>query len=200
MNPKKYVVVTALFAVLLVVGIFLALTNQDQTVVAIDVAPSETDTDYKDAVYEIDGVAVKLVDGVAESESAPGSASKTVTRYFGNELQTDLDGDGVLDVAFILTQQTDGSGVFYYAVGAVKTDEGYAGTDGYLLGDRIAPQSTDDSQNPIQKNVVVFNYVDRAVGEPMTAQPSVAQSVYLKLVPETMRWAIVEPNFEGESN
>ena len=129
----------------------------------------------------------------------PGSASKIVTRYFGNELRTDLDGDGDEDVAFVITQETGGSGTFYYAVAALTTDDGCLGSDGYLLGDRIALQSTDLSPNSRHKNVVVFNYGDRAAGESVSAQPTVGNSVYLKLVPETMRWAIVEPDFEGES-
>jgi hypothetical protein len=155
--------------------------------------------DYKDAEFVIEGQRIKLEDGVAETEAAPGSASKIITRYFGNELKTDLDGNGTEDVAFVLSQDRSGSGTFYYAVGALKTDRGYVGSDGYLLGDRIAPQSTNVSQNPQHKNVVVFNYAERAAGEPMTEQPSVGKSAYLKLDPLSMRWAIVEPNFEGES-
>lgn len=156
-------------------------------------------TDYKNATYMIEGQPVKLVNGVAESEAAPGSASKIVTRYFGNELKTDLDGDGREDVAFILTQEGGGSGVFFYGVGALNTDKGYVGTEGYLLGDRVAPQNTSLSPNPRHKQVVVFNYADRAEGEPMTTRPSIGKSIYLKLDPQSMRWAIVEPNFEGES-
>ncbi|MFZ3043816.1 MAG: hypothetical protein WA058_01770 [Minisyncoccia bacterium] len=158
-----------------------------------------TAAEYKNAEYVINGQRVKLVDGVAETEAAPGSASKIVTRYFGNEVKTDLDGDGREDIAFILTQEGGGSGTFYYAVAARNTDTGYIGSDGYLLGDRIAPQSTNLSQNPKQKYVVVFNYADRAPSEPMTARPSVGKSAYLKLDSATMQWGIVEPNFEGES-
>lgn len=154
---------------------------------------------YKDISYTIDGGSVQLIEGYNESEIAPGSASKIITRYFGNELFTDLDGDGDDDIAFILTQETGGSGVFYYAVAAINTENGYVGSEGYLLGDRIAPQSTNVSSNPRHKNVVVFNYADRQPGEPMSTQPSVGKSVYLKIVPETMQWAIVEPDFEGES-
>lgn len=157
-------------------------------------------TDYKNASYTIEGKVVKLSDGYGETESAPGSATKVITRYFGNELVTDLDGDGDADVAFMVTQETGGSGVFYYAVAALNTENGYVGTDGYLLGDRIAPQSTTVSPDPRQKNVVVFNYADREVGEPMTTQPSIGKSVYLKVDTDAMRWAIVEPNFEGESS
>lgn len=155
--------------------------------------------DYQNTEYVIEGQRVKLSGGYSQTEIAPGSASKIITRLFGNELKTDLDGDGDEDVAFIITQTTGGTGTFYYAVAALSTENGYVGSEGYLLGDRIAPQSTDISPNPRQVGVVVFNYADRRADEPMSAEPSIGKSVYLKIVPDTMRWAIVEPNFEGES-
>ncbi len=154
---------------------------------------------YKDATYSIDGKLVTLVSGVAEAETAQGRASKTITRYFGNDLSVDLNNDGKLDVVFLLTQQTGGSGTFYYAVSAIQTDHGYIGSDGYLLGDRVAPQAITMSQNPTQQNVVVVNYVERRAGEPMTTPPSVGKSVYLKLDVATMQWGVVVPNFEGEA-
>lgn len=157
-------------------------------------------SDYKNATYMINGQSVKLLDGLSETETAPGSASKIVTRYFGNELKTDLNNDGREDLAFILTQETGGSGTSFYAVAALNTEQGYVGSDGYFLGDRIAPQSTTVSQNAQHKNVVVFNYADRKPNEPMSASPTVAKSVYLKLDPSTMQWGIVEPSFEGEVN
>lgn len=156
-------------------------------------------TSYKNISYMIDGKSVQLIDGYSESEILLGSASKITTRYFGNELLTDLDGDGDDDIVFILTQETGGSGVFYYAVAALNTENGYLGSDGYLLGDRVAPQSTNISSNTRHKNVVVFNYADRKIDEPMSTQPSVGKSAYLKIVPEIMQWAVVEPDFEGES-
>jgi len=155
--------------------------------------------DYKDAEYRIDGAAVQLKDGVAEVEAAPGSASKITTRYFGNEYATDLDNDGREDIVFLVTQETGGSGTFYYVVAALNTERGYVGSDGYLLGDRIAPQTIGMSPNPRHKNVIVANYADRAASEPMTAQPSVGKSAYLKLDTMSMMWGIVEPDFEGES-
>lgn len=150
----------------------------------------------QNAEYIIDGKRVILKDGVSEVAE---DEVTTTTRYFGNELETDLDGDGRMDMVFLVTQDMGGSGTFYYAVGAVNTEEGYRGTDGYFLGDRIAPQSTDLSPNPRHKNVIVVNYADRAPGEPFTTQPSIGESAYLKLVPEYLQWAIVEPDFEGES-
>lgn len=181
-------------AALVLVGGFFALNSyiyEEKQATAV--------SDYKDAEFVIDGKRVKLEDGVAETEAAPGSASKITTRYFGNEIRTDLDGDGREDVAFILTQDGGGSGTFFYAVAALNTERGYVGSDGYLLGDRIAPQSSNVSMNPRHKYVVVFNYAERAPGEPMTAQPSMGKSAYLKLDPTSMQWGIVEPDFEGES-
>jgi len=155
--------------------------------------------DHRNAEYVIDGERVKLEGGVAEVEAAPGSAAMIVTKYFGNELLTDLNDDGREDIVFILTQNPGGSGTFYYAVAALNTEAGYIGSDGYLLGDRIAPQTTEESQNPRQVNVVVVNYADRKADEPRSTTPSVGKSAYLKLDIDTMRWGIVEPNFEGES-
>lgn len=155
--------------------------------------------DYKSISYLIDGELVMLTTGYSESDAIPDSEARSITRYFGNELVTDLDGDGDEDITFILVQETAGSGTFYYAVAALNTENGYVGTDGYLLGDRIAPQSTTVSPNPRHNNVVVFNYAEREVGESMTTQPSVGQSVYLKVDIDSMRWGIVEPDFEGES-
>ena len=94
-------------------------------------------------------------------EAAPGSASKILTRYFGNEIRHDLNGDGREDVVFLLTQETGGSGVFYYAVAALDTEQGYVGSEGLLLGDRIAPQTTEIGTG----NIVIVTYADRAPGK-----------------------------------
>lgn len=160
---------------------------------------ADTPVDYLNIEYKINGEKVKLTDGLAEREVAPGSASKVVTRYFGNDFLIDLNNDGREDIVFLLTQVTGGSGTMFYAVSALNTEQGYVGGDGYLLGDRVAPQNIGLSPNPRHKNVVVVNYAVREDGEPMTSQPSVGKSTYLKLDTASMQWGIVEPNFEGES-
>lgn len=180
-------------AVVLIVGFFALnsyIYNEKQ---ATSVA------DHMNIAYKINGENIKLNNGSAEAEAAPGSASKIVTTYFGNDFLTDLNSDGREDVVFLLTQETGGSGTMFYAVAALNTEGGYVGSDGYLLGDRVAPQSIEGSQNPRHKNVVVVNYAVREEGQPMSTQPSVGKSTYLKLDPTSMMWGIVEPNFEGES-
>src|SRR4051812_44589685 len=85
----------------------------DQLTSGKDQAPA---ADFKDASYVINGQVITLTDGVSEIEVAPGSASKLVTQYWGNESRGDLNHDNVPDVGFLLTQTGGGSGTFFYAV------------------------------------------------------------------------------------
>lgn len=132
---------------------------------------------YKNISYEIDGSPILLRNGVSETESAPGSASKIVTRYFGEEIRADLDDNGMEDVSFIVFRSGGGSGTFYYVVAALMTAEGYKGTNAILIGDRIAPQDL-----YYRNGMIVVDYVDRKVGEAMTASPSVGVSKYLEVL------------------
>lgn len=139
--------------------------------------PTTTPTDTKNAAYVIEGRTIKLNDGESVLEAAPGSASKITTMYFGNEATGDLNGDGQPDVALLLTQNQGGSGTFFYVVVALKTKDGYTGTNGVLLGDRISPQTTE-----YRGGQVIVNYADRKPGEPMITAPSVGVSKTLKVM------------------
>lgn len=140
--------------------------------------------DPKDATYFFEGEPVTLVNGVSEVEAAPGSAAKDVTRYFGNEVELDLNGDGLKDVAFLLENESGGSGTFYYAVAALKTPEGYRGTNAVFLGDRIAPQSTAvDEDAPTQ---FIVSYGDRAEGKTFADEPTMMVSKTFKVNGQTL--------------
>ncbi|HEY9584114.1 MAG TPA: META domain-containing protein [Candidatus Paceibacterota bacterium] len=154
---------------------------------------------YKDATYIIDGKSVTLKNGLSETE-IPDSDAKVVTRYFGNEVKHDLDDDGRKDIAFLLTQETGGSGTFFYVVAALNTTKGYVGSQALLLGDRIAPQTTVMDERDDRKNVIVVNYAVRLPGEPFTARPSLGKSIWIKLDPKTMQFGEVAQSFEGESD
>lgn len=136
----------------------------------------ELAADARNATYLIENQEVALVNGKAEKEVAPGSASKIVTQYFGNEAKADFNGDGREDVAFLLTQNSGGSGTFYYVAVALGSKDGYRGTNAILLGDRIAPQTTE-----FRNGEIIVNYAERQPGEPMTARPSVGVSGYFQV-------------------
>ncbi len=98
----------------------------------------------------------------------------TGTRYFGNEVKGDFNGDGQEDSAYLFTQDGGGSGTFYYVT--VKLANGQE-LNAILLGDRIAPQTTE-----YRDGKIIVNYADRKPNEPMTTRPSVGVSKYLEVV------------------
>ena len=154
-----------------------AAPAQTSTAAPTATASAVSPTGYKDATYEVGGKPVTLKNGLSVVEAAPGSASKITTTYFGNEAQADLNGDGLVDVAFLLTQSTGGSGTFFYSVVALRTADGWKGTNAVLLGDRIAPQVTN-----ISGTTILVNYADRNPGEPMTTRPSLGVTKRLSIV------------------
>ena len=149
-----------------------------------------------DGTYIINGEKVTLKNGLSTKEITPGSASKITTHYFGNEVKGDFNGDSREDTAFILTQETGGSGIFYYIVARLNTVNGIIGSQGLLLGDRIAPQTTELGKG----RIIIVNYADRKPGESFAIQPSVGKSLYLLLDTKTMQFGEVVQNFEGEAD
>lgn len=116
----------------------------------------------KSATYYVDGTPIKLTGNF---------------KYFGNAADGDINGDGVDDVAFLFTDQSEGSGTFYYVAAAIRSATGYTGTNALYIGDRIAPQNT-----TISEVVIEVNYADRDPREPMSAKPSVGKTMYVKMV------------------
>ena len=157
-----------------------ALTTLPTEILAQTPSPETVSVeDMKNGTYLIDGQLITLVNGVAKTELAPGSASKQVTRFFGNTVDIDLNSDGLMDSAFVLQQENGGSGTFYYVVATLKTANSYLGTNAIFLGDRIAPQSTNiDPKNPSQ---FIVNYADRNAGEPMSSPPTVGISKIFRI-------------------
>lgn len=133
--------------------------------------------DAKNCTYLIEGQNITLVNGYSEKEVAPGSASKIVTKYFGNEVAGDFNNDGFSDIAFILTQEGGGSGTFYYLAAALGSNDKCLGNNAVLLGDRIAPQTT-----TFKNGEIIVNYAERKPDEPMTVTPSIGVSKYFKVI------------------
>ena len=199
---KMHAILLALLVLVIIVlglGIYkFNFTNKDIYV------QNGTQINAHDGAYVIDGQKITLLNGISEISAAPGSASKIITKYFGNDLKLDIDGDGREDTVFIITQETGGSGTFYYVVALLNTVNGPVGIDGVLLGDRIAPQSINIDEGKTangtnRQNVIVVNYADRKSGESFAVAPSVGKSIWLKLDPKTMQFGEVTQNFEGET-
>jgi hypothetical protein len=152
-----------------------------------------------DATYNIDGKAVTLSLGKSEvsinegKTGANDSAIKIETNIFGEPIQADLNGDGIKDYAMFVTQNTGGSGTFFYVVAGIVNKVGNIfGTNAILLGDRIAPQNIE-----VKNGVIVANYADRRAGDPMSNQPSVGVSKYFIVESNQLKETV---NFAAKEN
>lgn len=151
-------------------------------------------TDYKKATYLLEGKYVSVID--TQTPETPRTASEISTYYFGNDVRHDIDDDGTEDIVFLVQRFYADGQILYYVVAALSRGGGYVGTEGYLLGDRIAPQTTEIRND----HMIVVNYAERAQGEPISVEPSHGVSRMLKLDPVSLRWGIVAQNFEGEAD
>ena len=167
---KHLIILTSVAVIMALTGYLSFLQSRYERQLRVEnvLTPAVMEASFKDTPFSINGTMVQLIDGVSEVPAEDGSSSTVLTRYFGNEVEVDLNNDGMLDVAFLVTQEEGGTGTFYYVVAALKTADGYMGTNAVLLGDRIAPQTTS-----VSGDFAVFTYAVRAEGEPMTTVPSV---------------------------
>jgi len=157
---------------------------------------NQKQTSIYDGTYKINGKEYTLKNGISEVTETSGSASKIITKAFGNRVSGDFDNNGTEDLGFLLTQETGGSGTFFYFVALLKFSDGDVGTEAVYIGDRIAPQTTEFREN----GVIIVNYGDRNPGESMTTRVSLGKSLYLKLNPQTLQFGEVVQNFEGEAD
>lgn len=184
---KKKLLYAVLLIGVVIIGIVIFFLTQSNYEEIIEINDKNNPLN---ATYIINGSEVKLENGYAE-ETIPNSASKVLTTYFGNDLITDLNDDGLKDTVFFITQQTGGTGTFYYVVAAINSKNGYVGSNAYFIGDRIAPQTIEEMGD----GIIAINYAERAEDEPMTAQPSIGKSVFLKLS-ENNEWFPMELHHE----
>lgn len=94
------------------------------------------------------------------------------TNYFGNEVSGDLDGDGIPDRAFITTEDTGGSGTFFYLNALLKSGKKEIPAGKIFLGDRIAPQSTS-----FKNGIITVNFADRKPTDSFADKPSIGKSL-----------------------
>lgn len=140
-----------------------------------------------DAVYNIWGEDIKLRNGESRISISPGSSVEMVTKYFGNDLKFDLDHDGREDIIFMLTQETGGTGIFYYVSAVLNKEEGRVGLDGVYVGDRVAPGSMYMEPGEI----LVINFAERRIGESFAEQPSIGRTIRVKYDEDTHQFAEV---------
>ena len=118
--------------------------------------------------YIIEGQEIRLQQGKAEKQAAPGSAAMIRTAVFGNLQYGDLNNDGLDDAVMFLLHSPGGSGTFYYAATALFDGTGWYGTEALFIGDRIVPKSID-----IKDGLITVQYLDRRPDESFSSPATV---------------------------
>ena len=154
-----------LIAVVLVVVAACAPTRTAASGVKSSVPPP----DPSNATFKIERDTVALVNGRAEREAAPGSATKVTTTLADPRVSGDLDGDGRPDTVVVLVSQPGGSGTFFYVAALLNATGGVTTTPAILLGDRIKVTGV-----KLDGRAIVVEVLDRTAGQPMSESPSVA--------------------------
>jgi heat shock protein HslJ len=160
-----------------------------------DNTPDKNAPDVRNIPYSVGGITFDLINGRAEKEYSPGSASKNTLTIFSEPVFGDLDNDGDTDAAILLANDPGGSGTFYYAVLAINNGNAYQATNAMLLGDRISSQTVE-----IKEGRALFNYIVRKANEPMSAEPSISKSVWIHFDKKTGRIGEWIKDFEGEAD
>jgi len=190
----KFFLAAAVIIVFGGIGFWFYQSSTEQIAKKAPSTPKSSSLDPKNATYSVGNQEIMLVNGISETQAAPGAASKTVTRYFGNEAAGDFNADGKNDIAFILTQDNGGGGIYYYLAALVSGADGYMGTQAVLLGDRIEPMTTE-----YRDGEIIANYMDRVAGEPMDTAPSVGVNRYFLIADDQINEVTKQAMGEAEA-
>lgn len=182
--PKQTILLVVATAILILAALFFALNSYIYKEEQGDGLPA----DFKEALFLVGGEPVSLTNGVGQVSTTLGGGGMSTVRYFGNEVIQDVDGNGTEDTVFLVTQETADGSTFFYAVAALNEDGRYAGSQAVLLGEDIAPQTTERGEG----RSVVVNYAT-------AGQPSEGKSIHLLLDTDTLEFGELVQGFEGEN-
>jgi hypothetical protein len=154
-----------LLAVALVVVAACAPTGTASSGLTSPAAPPEP----SNATFTIERDTVALVNGRAEREAAPGSATKVTTTLGDPRVTGDVDGDGRPDTVVVLIHQPGGSGTLFYVAVLLNAIGGVTTTPAVMLGDRVKVTGV-----KLDGRRIVVDVLDRTDGQPLSESPSIA--------------------------
>jgi hypothetical protein len=131
--------------------------------------------------YFLENAWIKLENGRAAWQTAPGSASDTRVELWGDAVHGDVTFDGDTDALIFLLYEGGGSGTFFYLAAALSEKGQYRGTNAIWLGDRIGPPAA-----RVRNGVITVEYLDRRPDEPMTAAPGFLRTRFFMLDGSTL--------------
>ncbi len=198
MNNKSIVIVVGLVGLALLVAIYFLINKPAENTNESISTTIPASVGVRNTTYSIDDQLFTLVDGRAETPVMGESEAKIVTTYVGNEVSVDLNQDGTPDTALIISQETGGSGTTFYLVAALTTSDGYKGSRGAFLGDRIIPEGIRLMTETDQTGVLEVRILDRKEGEAFTVEPTIQKNLRFTFDQETLGWMSLDAEFKTE--
>lgn len=148
----------------------------------------------KKSCFIIEGEEVKLRRGISKSKTGKNSATKIITRYTGENSIADLNNDGTNEMVVILSQETGGSGTFYYAAVISSDNKRNKGSNAVFIGDRIKTKNIE-----INNEEIIINYLDRQENESMSALPTLKVSKVLQYQNNTLSEKTISDALVGKT-
>ena len=160
----KYVFLSVATLILAACGTSTEVTSQENQKENTQTS-TQAAQDPANAGYYIDGILYTLVNGELEQ---PIEESSAVNKFKLLDFKAtgDLNKDGADDIAVVITNDTGGSGTFYYL--AIFTSGTPIVENTYNIGDRINVQDLKFADNKFQ-----VTYLDRGPEQDMASEPSV---------------------------
>ncbi len=173
---KKAVVVIIVLAAL---GLVYSLSNNPSKVtnVSNNNESSSVKPDPSNATFIFEDGPITLSGGKTTIDIEGSSVLKEDVSLWGNFIAYgDINSDKKEDAAVIITRTGGGSGFFIYVAPFYSKAGSYKGGNAVFLGDRVAPKDIS-----IADGILTVEYMDRAEGEPMAAEPTVLKSEQFKI-------------------
>ncbi|WP_163930237.1 hypothetical protein [Paraferrimonas sp. SM1919] len=108
---------------------------------------------------------VELYQGKASLPAAANSSSKIIFKI-QQQLDTDLNQDGLMDKIIILTVDTVGSGLFYYLYPVINDNTQAIAKEGVLIGDRVIIKNLSH-----HSNIITVQYLKHTVEQSYSEHP-----------------------------
>lgn len=129
----------------------------------------------KNSSFVIDEKKIRLKRGVSKIKLDKNSATKLITQYTGTNVVGDINGDGADDMAIILSQQSGGNEIRYYA-SVISSEKGkYKSSNTVFIGDRINVYSI-----ALNNGNIMMEYADLPKEDTTVFAPTVLLSKILK--------------------
>jgi hypothetical protein len=160
----KYVVLSVASLILVACGSSSEVTSKE-TQTDSSQTESQAAPDPANAGYYIDGILYTLVNGELEQ---PIEESSAVNKFklLDFKASGDINKDGTDDVAVVLTNDSGGTGTFYYL--SIFTSGTPIVENTYNIGDRIEVKDLKFADNKFQ-----VTYLDRSPEEDMASDPTI---------------------------